>query len=56
MLITECKFKKKNEFGNNCIDVNGFLVKNSFVYIVYTYTFNVMICDKKKNTKLTLLD
>lgn len=29
----------------------AFLVNNSFVYIVYTYTFNIMICDKKKNTK-----
>lgn len=55
MLITECKLKKKNEFGNNCIDVNGFLVKNSFVYIVYTYTFNIMICDKKKKYKVCCL-
>lgn len=53
--LLNVNFKKKNEFGNNCIDVNGFLVKNSFVYIVYTYTFNIMMCDKKK-IQSTLVD
>lgn len=38
MLITECKFKKKNEFGNNCIDGNGFFSQEFFcVHCIYIY-------------------
>lgn len=38
MLITECKFKKKNEFGNNCIDVSGFFSQEFFcVHCIYIY-------------------